>query len=469
MRSPKENSTRCTEGRSRLKGSCGEQAEVRTQGRVAFPAGLARVNEAAHRSRQTRFTALLHHVDIEALLRSFRRQRRRAATGIDGVTVEEYARNLESNIRDLCDRVHSGRYRPQALRRTHLPKPDGGLRPIGVLVLEDKIVQGAVAEVLSAVYEADFIGFSYGFRPGRSPHGALKALERALITRKINWVLDADIRSFFDSVDHEWMLRMVAHRIADPRILELIKRWLRAGILEDGEWMETESGTPQGAGISPLLANIFLHYVFDLWVAKWRRGQARGDMIVIRYADDTLLGFEHEKDAIRMLSELSERLGKFGLRLHEEKTRLIEFGRYAAERRAKRGERRPETFDFLGFTHCSSRSKDGRFIIRKKTQRKRLVRKLKELRSEAKRRRHWLMGKQQKWLAAVLRGHYAYYGLPGNFRALSLFAYEVRKLWFCALSRRSQKSRMTWERFNRLLSVFPLPSPTTRCLRDWLA
>ena len=469
MRSPKENSTRCTEGRSRLKGSCGEQAEVRTQGRVAFPAGLARVNEAAHRSRQTRFTALLHHVDIEALLRSFRRQRRRAATGIDGVTVEEYARNLESNIRDLCDRVHSGRYRPQALRRTHLPKPDGGLRPIGVLVLEDKIVQGAVAEVLSAVYEADFIGFSYGFRPGRSPHGALKALERALITRKINWVLDADIRSFFDSVDHEWMLRMVAHRIADPRILELIKRWLRAGILEDGEWMETESGTPQGAGISPLLANIFLHYVFDLWVAKWRRGQARGDMIVIRYADDTLLGFEHEKDAIRMLSELSERLGKFGLRLHEEKTRLIEFGRYAAERRAKRGERRPETFDFLGFTHCSSRSKDGRFIIRKKTQRKRLVRKLKELRIEAKRRRHWLMGKQQKWLAAVLRGHYAYYGLPGNFRALSLFAYEVRKLWFCALSRRSQKSRMTWERFNRLLSVFPLPSPTTRCLRDWLA
>ncbi len=350
-----------------------------------------------------------------------------------------------------------------------MPKPDGGLRPIGVLVLEDKIVQGAVAEVLSAVYEADFIGFSYGFRPGRSPHGALKALERALITRKINWVLDADIRSFFDSVDHEWMLRMVAHRIADPRILQLIKRWLRAGILEGSEWKETVAGTPQGAGISPLLANIFLHYVFDLWVAKWRRGQARGDMIVIRYADDTLFGFEHEKDARRMLSELSERFGKFGLRLHEEKTRLIEFGRYAAERRAKRGERRPETFDFLGFTHCSSRTKDGRFIIRRKTQRKRMVRKLKELRIEAKRRRHWLMGKQQKWLAAVLRGHYAYYGLPGNFRALSLFAYEVRKLWFRALRRRSQKSRMTWERFNRLLSVFPLPSPTTRSLRDWLA
>jgi len=240
------------------------------------------VNEAAHRSRQARFTALLNHVDIEALLRSFWRQRRRAATGIDGVTVEDYARNLESNISDLCERVHSGRYRPQVVRRTHLPKPDGGLRPIGVLVLKDKIVQVAVAEVLSAIYEADFIGFSYGFRPGRSAHGALKALERALITRKINWVLDADIRSFFDSVDQEWMLRIVAHRIADPRILQLIKRWLRAGILESGEWKETMSGTPQGAGISPLLANIFLHYVFDLWVAKWRRGQARGDMIVIR-------------------------------------------------------------------------------------------------------------------------------------------------------------------------------------------
>ena len=469
MMSPKENSTRCTEGRSRLKGICGEQAKVRTQGRVAFPARLARVNEAAQRSRQTRFTALLHHVDVDALVRSFRRQRRRAATGIDGVTVEEYERNLDSNASDLCERVHSGRYRPQAVRRAHLPKPDGGVRPIGVLALEDKIVQGAVAEVLSAVYEADFLGFSYGFRPGRSPHGALKALERALITRKINWVLDADIRSFFDSVDHEWMLRMVAHRIADPRILQLIRRWLRAGILEGGEWMETVAGTPQGAGISPLLANIFLHYVFDLWVAKWRRGQAGGDVIVVRYADDTLLGFEHEKDARRMLSALSDRFGKFGLRLNEDKTRLIEFGRYAAERRAKRGERRPETFNFLGFTHCSSRIKEGRFIVRRKTQRKRMVRKLKELRVEAKQRRHWLMGKQQKWFAAVLRGHYAYYGVPGNFRALSLFAYEVRKLWFWALCRRSQKSLMTWEKFNKLLSAFPLPRPTTRPLSDWLA
>ena len=287
MMSPKENSTRCMEGSSRPKGIPGKGAKVRTQSRVAFPALLGRVSEAARRSCQTRFTALLHHVDLEALKRSFRRQRRRASAGIDGVTVEVYERDLEANLRNLCDRIHSGRYRAQPVRRVNILKPDGGLRPLGVLVLEDKIVQGAVAEVLSAIYEADFLGFSYGFRPKRSPHKALSALERALITRKVNWVLDADIRSFFDSVDHEWLLRMVAHRIADPRILRLIKQWLRAGVLEEGEWSETVEGTPQGAGISPLLANIFLHYVFDLWVAQWRRHQAHGDVIVIRYADGT--------------------------------------------------------------------------------------------------------------------------------------------------------------------------------------
>jgi group II intron reverse transcriptase/maturase len=337
-------------------------------------------------------------------------------------------------------------------------------------VLEDKIVQGAVAEVLSAVYEVDFLGFSYGFRPKRSPHQALKALEKALITRKVNWVLDADIRRFFDSVDHEWLLRMIAHRIADPRILRLIRQWLRAGILESGEWSETVEGTPQGSGISPLLANIFLHYAFDMWVAQWRRRQAHGDVIVIRYADDTLLGFEKEQDARRLLSDLKRRLAHFGLRLHDKKTRLIEFGRFAAERRASRGEQRPETFDFLGFTHCCGRTKDGRFIIRRKTQRKRMLRKLKELRTEARRRMHWLIGEQQRWLAAVLRGHYAYYGVPTNGRSLSNFAYEVQKLWFKVLRRRSQKSHMTWSRFNDLLKIFPLPnSRLSRSLSEWLA
>jgi group II intron reverse transcriptase/maturase len=389
---------------------------------------------------------------------------------VDGVTVEEYGKDLKNNLKDLCDRIHTGRYRPQPVRRVNIPKPDGGVRPLGVLVLEDKIVQGAVAEVLSVIYEVDFLGLSYGFRPKRSPHQALKALERALITRKINWVLDADIRSFFDSVDHEWLLRMVAHRIADPRILRLIKQWLRAGVLESGEWSETLEGNPQGAGISPLLANIFLHYVFDLWITRWRRSQARGDAIAIRYADDTLLGFEREQDAKKMLSDLRDRLAQFGLRLNEKKTRLIEFGRFAAERRAKRGERRPETFDFLGFTHYCGQTKDGRFIIKRKTQRKRMTRKLKELRIEARRRMHWLIGEQQRWLSAVLRGHYAYYGVPTNFRSISIFAYEVRKLWFRVLRRRSQKSHMTWSRFNDLLRVFPLPPPRPhRSLHEWLA
>ena len=276
-------------------------------------------------------------------------------------------------------------------------------------------------------------------------------------------------RGYFDHIQHDWLLRFVQHRIADERLVRLIRKWLKAAIFDEGQWLSQEQGSPQGAVVSPLMANVYLHYVFDLWSERYRRTQAQGAMIMVRYGDDIVVGFQHREEAEAFLRDVRTRFGDFGLGLHPEKTRLIEFGRYAAERRAKRGERRPETFDFLGFTHCSSRTKDGRFIIRRKTQRKRMVRKLKGLRIEAKRRRHWLTGKQQKWLAAVLRGHYAYYGLPGNYRALSLFAYEVRKLWFRALCRRSQKSRMTWERFNRLLNVFPLPSPTTRSLRDWLA
>ena len=276
MMPPKENSTRRAEGRPRPEGIPGRKAEVRTQGRAALPANLARVNEAARRGRQTRFTALLHHIDVDALRRSFHRQKKKASAGVDGVTAKDYAVNLEENLKDLCDRVHSGRYRPQPVRRTYIPKADGGRRPLGVPTLEDKIVQGAVAELLSAIYEVDFLGFSYGFRPGRSPHQALDALRTAIMSRYVNWVLDADIRRFFDSVNHEWLLRMVAHRIADPRVLRLIRQWLRAGILESGEWRESVEGTPQGAGISPLLANIFLHYGLDLWVQQWRKSQARG-------------------------------------------------------------------------------------------------------------------------------------------------------------------------------------------------
>ena len=459
MMSPKENSTRCTEGRPRPEGNSGGKAEVRTQGRAALPANLARVNEAARRSRKIRFTALMHHIDVEALRRVFNRQRRHASAGIDGVTVEEYGKNLEGNLKRLCDQVHSGSYRPQPVRRTYVPKADGTRRPIGIPALEDKIVQGAVSEVLSAIYEVDFLGFSYGFRPGRSPHQALNALNEALIKRKINWVLDADVRRFFDSVDHEWLLRMVAHRIADPRILRLIKQWLRAGVLEGGKWFKTLEGTPQGAGISPLLANIFLHYSLDLWVHQWRQRHDKGDVIIVRYCDDFVMGFESQAEAESLLGELKGRLSKFGLGLHEKKTRLLEFGRFAAERRRRRGMRRPETFNFLGFTHYCSMNKKGNFFVMRKTHGARMVRKLRELRIEARRRMHQQLKKQQRWLSAVLRGHYAYYGLLGNSRALSNFAYEVHKVWFRALCRRSQKNAMTWERFNRLLKVFPLPTP----------
>jgi group II intron reverse transcriptase/maturase len=327
-------------------------------------------------------------------------------------------------------------------------------------VLDDKIVQGAVAEVLSAIYEVDFLGFSYGFRPGRNPHQALESLKKALMTERVNWVLDADIRSFYDSVDHEWMLRMLAHRIADPRILRLIRQWLRAGVLESGEWRETDEGTPQGAGISPILSNIFLHYALDLWAHAWRRGVARGRVIVVRYADDFVMGFERESDARNMVAALKERMAKFRLALHEDKTRLIMFGRFAVERRAERGLGRPETFDFLGFKHFCDKTRNGRFVVRRKTQRKRMIRKLKQLRLEMRRRMHTPVRDQWRWLSAVLRGHYAYYGLTGNSRAIKCYLQEVVAHWQRMLNRRSQKAKMHGPRFYQLLGRFALPTPT---------
>jgi group II intron reverse transcriptase/maturase len=342
------------------------------------------------------------------------------------------------------------------------------MRPIGVPTLEDKIVQGAVAEVLSAIYEADFLGFSYGFRPGRSPHDALRALHTALMTQPVNWVLDADIRSFFDSVDHEWLLRIVSHRIADRRILRLIRGWLRAGVVEGQERSETDRGTPQGAGISPLLANIFLHYIFDLWVHQWRRRNATGAVIVVRYCDDFVVGFQNEGDARRMWADLQERFGKFSLALHEEKTRLIEFGRIPAHQRSRLGQRRPETFAFLGFTHYCGWTRYRAFIVKRKTQRTRFIRKLKGLRILAKRRRHFPLAQQHRWLVSVLRGHYAYYGLPSNHSALDAFYEEVKCLWYRALRRRSQRG-LTWSRFKRILELFPLPKPRITHSREALA
>jgi RNA-directed DNA polymerase len=445
-------------GRDRREGNLRERAKVRTQSRVALPPNLQRVNEAAKRCKQARFTALLHHVDVAALERAFRRLKRNASAGVDGETAASYEQNLTAKLQDLSKRVHTGRYRPWPVRRVYIPKADGGQRPLGVPALEDKIVQGAVAEALSAIYEVDFLGFSYGFRPRRNPHQALAALHTAMMTQCVNWVLDADIRKFFDSVDHEWLLRMIAHRIADPRVLRLIRQWLKAGVLESGEWHETVEGTPQGAGISPLLANVFLHYVLDLWVHQWRRRKARGRVILVRYADDFVMGFQSAQDARGLLADLRERMAKFQLALHEEKTRLIEFGRLPALEHKRRGQRRPETFAFLGFTHYCGWTRDGRFVVKRKTQSRRLTAKLKSLREEARRRMHVAVSDQHQWLSQVLRGHYAYYGLSSNFRSLNAFYLNVRRIWFGTLRRRSQR-RMSWTGFNELHVRFPLPTP----------
>lgn len=446
------------EGRDRPREYPSEEARNRTQSRAFLPPHLTRVSEAARKDRRTQFTALLHHIDADALYRAYCRLKRGASAGVDGITVEHYDRNLGENLQDLCNRVHTGSYRPLPVRRVYIPKADGGQRPLGVPALEDKIVQGAVAELLSAIYEVDFLGLSYGFRPGRGCQQALGALHTALMTQNVNWVLDADFRKFFDSVDHEWLLRMLAHRIADPRVLRLIGQWLKAGVLESGDWQETRQGTPQGAGISPLLSNIFLHYVLDLWVHQWRQRTARGKVCLVRYADDFVMGFQYAADARRMLADLRERVAKFGLTLHEDKTRLIEFGRLPSLDRRRQDRKRCETFAFLGFTHYCGWTRDGRFVVKRQTQSKRLTAKLKVLRQDARQRRHAPVAEQHAWLSHVLRGHYAYFGLPSNFRMLRVFYEQVIKLWYDALRRRSQRG-MTWTEFRKLIAQFPLPKP----------
>jgi len=439
------------ERRPVAKGNPEETTAAETQSSDPATSALDRVREAARRDATQQFTNLLHHIDVALLRQSYRALQRDAAAGIDAVTWKDYGVDLDQRLADLQDRIHTGRYRARASKRYWIPKTDGRKRPIGITSLEDKIVQRALVLVLQQIYEEDFKSFSYGFRPGRSAHDALDAIYVAITQRKVNWVLDADISSFFDSMSHSWLLRFLAHRVQDPRILRLVRKFLRAGVSEEGQWSKTEVGTPQGAVISPLLANIYLHYVLDLWAHKWRREHARGEVYIVRYADDFVMGFQYRSDAERFERELKARLASFDLALHKEKTRVLEFGRYAATNRANRGQGRPETFDFLGFTHyCARTRKDGSFALRRRTIGKRMRTKLKEVGITLRRMMHLPLPVQRSWVASVLRGYYRYYGVPGNLEMLSAFRKNVLRIWLRTLRRRSQKGRrLTWERFNR--------------------
>jgi group II intron reverse transcriptase/maturase len=443
------------EGRGLAKGNPSQQNAPRTLSREGARSALERVREAAKRDKQVRFTALLHHVyDVEHLRAAYYALKRDAAPGIDGETWGHYGEAIEEHLADLSERLKRRAYRAKPVKRASIAKADGRQRPLGIPTLEDKLVQRATADVLNAIYETDFLGFSYGFRPGRGPHNALDALYAGLLTQKVNWVLDADIRGYFEAIDHGWLVKFLEHRIADRRVVRLIQKWLNAGVLEDGTRAWSDKGTPQGGSISPLLSNVYLHYVFDLWVQRWRRTQAHGDVIVVRFADDIIVGFQHRADAERFLADLRERFTKFSLELHPEKTRLVEFGPYAAEHRRRAGQGKPETFDFLGFPHICGKKRNGRFTV----VRQRLQAKLGEVKAELRRRLHDPIPKVGAWLRSVILGHLRYYGVPMNGPALCTFCFQVGWLWHRALARRSQTGFVSWERMRRLIKRW-LPPP----------
>jgi RNA-directed DNA polymerase len=442
-----------TEGRGLAKGNSPKRNAFRTQGREDALSALERVRQAASSDRKQRFTALFHHIyDIARLRAAFLAIKKDAAAGVDGETWEHYGENLEANLQGLSRRLKRGAYRARPVRRVYIPKvgKPGELRPLGVPALEDKIVQRATVEVLNAIYEQDFLGFSYGFRPRRSPHQALDALAVGIGTRKVRWVLDADIRKFYDTLDQGWLVQFVEHRVADRRVARLIQKWLKAGVLEEGKRVQSEIGTVQGGSISPLLSNVYLYYVLDLWVQRWRQKQAHGDVIFVRFADDFVAGFQHRHEAERFLAELRERFAKFGLELHADKTRIVEFGRFAEQNRRQRGEGKPETFNFLGFTHICGRTRKGHFTVLRQTMRQRQQAKLRALKEELRRRMRTPIGEQGAYLRAVLTGHFRYYGVPMNGPALSSFHEAVGRLWWRTLRRRSQKP-LPWRRLRRYI------------------
>jgi group II intron reverse transcriptase/maturase len=450
----KENPKRARSGKPRIQprgDTCPRSDDLHS--------ALDRIRKAAQRDKGLRFTTLWHHVyDVERLRKAYREVKKDAAPGIDGQTWAQYGEDLERNLQDLSRRLRQGAYRAKPVRRGYIPKADGRRRPIGVPVLEDKIVQRATAEVLGAIYETDFKGFSYGFRPKRWAHDALDALSVGIAKKKVNWVLDADIRGFFDALSHEWLVKFIEHRIADRRVVRQIQKWLNAGVLEDGCRTYPEEGSPQGGSISPVLANIYLHYVFDQWADHWRRTQTHGDVIIVRYADDFVVGFQNRADAERFLGELRERFRKFNLELHADKTRLIEFGRYAAERRERRGEGKPEAFNFLGFTHICAKDRRGWFVVLRQTIGQRLRAKLKDIKKELRRRMHAPIREVGQWLRSVVQGYYRYFAVPRNYPALQIFRFEVIRYWRHTLRRRSQKSRITWARIRRLAKRW-IPTP----------
>jgi group II intron reverse transcriptase/maturase len=444
-----------TEGRELAKGNSPERNALRTQSRDSTPSALERVRQAARKDRKQRFTALLHHIyDVERLRTAYLSMKKDAAAGVDGETWEHYGETLEANLQDLSQRLKRGAYRARPVRRVYIPKvgKPGELRPLGVPALEDKIVQRATVEVLNAIYEQDFLGFSYGFRPGRSPHQALDALAVGIGTRKVNWVLDADIRKFYDTLDHGWLVKFIEHRVADRRVVRLTQKWLNAGALEEGKRVQSEMGTVQGGSISPLLSNIYLHYVLDLWVQQWRQKQAHGEVIFVRFADDFVAGFEHRHDAEQFLAELRERFAKFGLELHADKTRIVEFGRYAERNRRNRGDGKPGTFNFLGFTHSCGKTRRGHFTVLRQTMRQRWQAKLRVLKEELRRRMHTPLQEQGTYLRSVLLGHFRYYGVPLNGPALCAFRFAVGRLWCTVLRRRSQGNHLPWRRMQRFIT-----------------
>jgi group II intron reverse transcriptase/maturase len=448
------------EQRGLAKGKTPRQNTNRAQDRATVQSALGRIRQAAVEDKKVRFTSLMHHIyNLSTLREAYYGLKRDAAPGVDGETWRQYGENLESNLADLSGRLRRGAYRAKAVRRVFIAKDDGRLRPLGVTALEDKLVQRATVAVLNGIYETDFLGFSYGYRPGKSQHNALDALYVGLLTTKVNWVLDGDVSSFFDGLDHDWLIKFIEHRVADQRVLRLIRKWLNAGVLEEGRWTCSEEGTPQGGSASPLLANVYLHYVFDLWVQHWRKTKAKGNVIVVRWADDFVVGFEHQVDAARFHHELAERFAKFKLKLHPEKTRVIEFGYYAANNRKRRGKGKPETFNFLGFTHiCGKKRSNGMFTVLRRTISKRKRAKLKEIKTELRKRIHQRVTEVGKWLRSVVEGHNRYYGVPSNQHSLYSFRFQVARYWYRSLRRRSQKTRLTWERMYRLIDRWLPPS-----------